>query len=588
MARFEKRVIPAAAPGGDPEEAAPFFEWRNLSVEIAGKAVVQPQSGHALPGELFAILGPSGAGKTSLLSLLCGDREPSTGSVLFQGQPLASAGGGVRPSVRRQVLKEIAYVRQKDIFMEALTVEETLVFTARLRMPAALSRADKLQRVREVISELGLESCAQTTIGSTMRRGVSGGELKRVNIANELLAAPQVLVCDEPTSGLDSACALSVMRQLKSHAKRHGIALLCSIHQPSSQIGALFDTALLLVPGGRDVYLGPAALLGAHLASCGFALPESGYTLTDHAMELLAHPEHAKTLGARWQAERHRVAIKRASQPHALSLRPAARAPTAGFCEQVAVLMARQVRQSKGTLLSRNELLLSVLVALVTGLVWFGAARPSAAGEPPSERALLGFVFFCLAHMSWWPMYLYLFSFSSEVAVLAKEKRTGAYSVEAYFLGKSLSEFGAELACPSLFFAICLPMVGFSAYTSLLLWLVGLLAYQTSSGLGMLVSVAAAPSDANMVASCSMTLMMNCGGFLIDTAALPAALSWLPYSSYWYYMSAVCAEAVFGEPRAAFSPLGFGPNLAIACLFALALRVSVYAALKTSRKYNFN
>lgn len=165
-------------PSQEDASAEHFFEWRDLSVEIGGKVIVQPQSGHVHASELFVILGPSGAGKTSLLSLLCGDRRPSTGSVHFQGRTLASAAGDMRASVRRDILKEIAYVRQRDIFMEALTVEETLNFTARLRMPRTLSRAAKLERVREVIRELGLESCAQTTIGSTMRRGVSGGELK--------------------------------------------------------------------------------------------------------------------------------------------------------------------------------------------------------------------------------------------------------------------------------------------------------------------------------------------------------------------------------------------------------------------------
>lgn len=198
------------------------------------------------------------------------------------------------------------------------------------------------------------------------------------------------------------------MRQLKAHGRKHGVAVVCSIHQPSSQIGALFDTALLLVPGGKDVYLGPAQQLRPHLSAHGYELP-SDYTTWDFAMELLASHEHADNLASIWQAERGRISAERAALARPAAARVGARAPAAGFVEQTTVLMHRQLRQSRGTLLAKNEVLLSVMVALISGLLFFKAAQPSAQGEPPSERALLGFVFYCLAHMSWWPMYLYLF-----------------------------------------------------------------------------------------------------------------------------------------------------------------------------------
>jgi ABC-type glutathione transport system ATPase component len=163
-------AVHASAPATD--GPGDRFEWRDLSVDIGGRTVVQPQSGFALPGELLVILGPSGAGKTTLLSVLCGDRRPSSGTVLFQGNVIASAGAPVIASVRRRALREIGYVRQRDIFMEALTVEETLMFTARLRMARSLSRDQKRAHVRQLIADLGLSACAATTIGSAMRRYV--------------------------------------------------------------------------------------------------------------------------------------------------------------------------------------------------------------------------------------------------------------------------------------------------------------------------------------------------------------------------------------------------------------------------------
>jgi ABC-type multidrug transport system ATPase subunit len=327
---------------------------------------------------------------------------------LFKGRVLASASAPVARAVRSRILGQIGYVRQRDIFMESLTVFETLYFTARLRMPRTVSHEEKLRRVHELIATLGLEACAQTTIGSTMRRGVSGGELKRVNIANELLGLPAILACDEPTSGLDSACALSVMQQLKTHARTHQIALICSIHQPSSQIAKLFDTALLLAPGGRQTYLGAAANIKGYLAQHGYALPEE-HTVADYTLDLLASQPDADKLLAIWQ-ERELASHEKGVAPLVVVVTPAARdsethARGAGFCEQTIVLMQRQIKQARGTLLARNEVLLSVLVGVITGTIWFGAAVPGADGLPPSKRALEGVIFYTLAHLSWWPLY---------------------------------------------------------------------------------------------------------------------------------------------------------------------------------------
>ncbi|EOD23928.1 hypothetical protein EMIHUDRAFT_56728, partial [Emiliania huxleyi CCMP1516] len=202
--------------------------------------------------ELVCIMGPSGAGKTTLLSALFGDKDLAQGTVHLRGEPLFR--NKRRSSRRRHVASEMGYVRQRDIFIEALTVKETLLFTARLRRGVAA-------RVAAVVHDMGLQQTLDTTIGSTMRRGISGGELKRVNIAAELLGMPKVLLLDEPTSGLDSTFALLVMAKLRSYAAAHGVGCLCTLHQPSLQILELVDRVVLMAPGGATVFSGgPASL----------------------------------------------------------------------------------------------------------------------------------------------------------------------------------------------------------------------------------------------------------------------------------------------------------------------------------------
>jgi len=144
-------------------------------------------SGVAPAGQLTVLLGPSGAGKTSLLNLLAGRSQygPSGGTMTFDGAPRS-----------RRLRRQLAYCMQDDIFSPRLTVTETLQFTARLRI-RGLSRAERDARVTSVIKQLRLEACADTLMGDgVVLKGVSGGERKRVNIANELLTDPSTMLLD--------------------------------------------------------------------------------------------------------------------------------------------------------------------------------------------------------------------------------------------------------------------------------------------------------------------------------------------------------------------------------------------------------
>ncbi|XP_019098582.1 PREDICTED: ABC transporter G family member 5-like, partial [Camelina sativa] len=145
-----------------------------------------------MPWEILAIVGPSGAGKSSLLEILAARLIPQTGSVLVNKRP-----------VDRANFKKISgYVTQKDTLFPLLTVEETLLFSAKLRLKLP---ADELRsRVKSLVHELGLEAVATARVGDDTVRGISGGERRRVSIGVEVIHDPKVLILDEPTSGLDS------------------------------------------------------------------------------------------------------------------------------------------------------------------------------------------------------------------------------------------------------------------------------------------------------------------------------------------------------------------------------------------------
>ncbi|XP_027341022.1 ABC transporter G family member 5 [Abrus precatorius] len=222
--------------------------------------VLKNVSCQAKPWEILAIVGPSGAGKSSLLEILAGKHSPQSGSVLVNHKPVN----------KTQFRKLSGYVTQKDTLFPLLTVEETLMFSAQLRLK--LCQEQLCSRVKSLIQELGLDHVAGTRIGDERVRGISGGERRRVSIGVEVIHDPKVLILDEPTSGLDSTSALQIIDMLKVMADTRGRTIILSIHQPGFRIVKLFNS-LLLLANGCVLHHGTADLLGVNLRLMGLELP---------------------------------------------------------------------------------------------------------------------------------------------------------------------------------------------------------------------------------------------------------------------------------------------------------------------------
>ena len=183
------------------------------------------------------------SGKTTLLNLLGGREQLGLGGRLTG--KLAVNGAPPPKGWKR----DLGFVMQKDMFYDMLTVREELEFAVSLRLPPSLSVAARRARVAAVVRDLGLAPVLGSAVGSAVTRGLSGGELKRLSIAIELLADPQSLLLDEPLTGLDSTKAADVLALLRNRATAHGRAVALSIHQPSSKLYSLFDRLLILAPG---------------------------------------------------------------------------------------------------------------------------------------------------------------------------------------------------------------------------------------------------------------------------------------------------------------------------------------------------
>lgn len=262
--------------------------FRNLSFTVESKTqkvngkkerkvILDNLDGMFRSGRLTAIMGPSGAGKTSLLDCIAGNLLGGqiSGEILVNGEDYS----GKR-------IKDISgFVFQDDVLLETMTVREAIEQSALLRLPKTVGAEERRNRVEDIIALLHLEGCQNTRIGSPLRKGISGGERKRTAAAMELIANPPMLFLDEPTSGLDTFTAYTVVKSLKRLAKQ-GRTVIATIHQPSSEIFHLFDD-LLLLSEGHIVYLGDAEASIEYFDKLGYQCPVYSNPADFYFMEML-------------------------------------------------------------------------------------------------------------------------------------------------------------------------------------------------------------------------------------------------------------------------------------------------------------
>ena len=197
-------------------------------------------------GRMIGIMGASGAGKSTLLGVLNGMNPPSDGEVLINSISIHKE--------KEKIKGLIGYVSQDDLLIEDLTVFNNLYFNAKLCF-GNLAEEEIIQRVDNVLKNLGLYEIRNMKVGSPLNKKISGGQRKRLNISLELIREPAILFLDEPTSGLSSRDSENILDLLKELARK-GKLLFVVIHQPSSDIFKMFDKLIILDSGGFLIYNG--------------------------------------------------------------------------------------------------------------------------------------------------------------------------------------------------------------------------------------------------------------------------------------------------------------------------------------------
>jgi ABC-type multidrug transport system ATPase subunit/ABC-type multidrug transport system permease subunit len=268
------------------EHKAASLQFDNVSYHLNGKQILSGVQGVAIPGQITAIMGASGAGKTTFLDILArkNKRGVVQGGFFVNGEKVLD----------KEYRNVIGFVDQDDTMLPTLTVHETIMTSALLRLPRDMGISAKEQRVLDVEKQLGITQIKDQLIGSEEGngRGISGGEKRRVGIACELVTSPSILFLDEPTSGLDAFNAFNVVECLVTLAKTYNRTVVFTIHQPRSNIVALFDYLVLLAKG-RTVYSGPFSSCQTYFDQIGYPCPP-GFNIADYLVDLTMHVESGR------------------------------------------------------------------------------------------------------------------------------------------------------------------------------------------------------------------------------------------------------------------------------------------------------
>ncbi|XP_024539130.1 ABC transporter G family member 10 [Selaginella moellendorffii] len=435
----------------------------------------------ARPGEILAVAGPSGAGKSTLLEVLAGRIHPSHGpssSVSTVSPKNSSILVNNQPIDFEHFRRVSGYVMQHDALFPLLTVHETLLFSAQLRLPSSLPKAEKAARVEALMGELGLLHVAGSRIGSENVRGVSGGERRRVSIGVDVIHDPAVLLLDEPTSGLDSAGALQVIGMLNNMAESHGRTIILSIHQPGFRILQLIHNILLLA-NGAVIHHGSIGLLATRLQEAGHRIPQQVNVL-EYAIDTidLAAAAAAAAAGDGGDVEMaldevtSEVSDVNSPGPEEMHLDYA----NSRFQE----IMVLSNRFSKNIIRTRQLFAARTLQAAVAGL-GLGSIFLRLSHNKGGIQERYGFFAFTLTFLlssttEALPLYL------QEKQILMRETSRGAYRVSSYVISNTLVFLPFLLVCSLLYSAPTYWLVGLNPCISsylffvLVVWLIVVMA----------------------------------------------------------------------------------------------------------------
>ncbi|KAK3990250.1 ABC transporter G family member 15 [Cladorrhinum sp. PSN332] len=534
----------------------PSFTFSSLSLSLPSQTILHPTSGHLLPGQILAIIGPSGSGKTTLLSLL--SRRPLP--------PSATSTGTIHPATPLSTYQNITrYVEQDDALIGSLTVRETLHFAAKLSGGQGLfkSKKERAERVEHLIDAFGLRAQADVIVGTPIRKGLSGGQKRRLGVASQLITGPAVLFLDEPTSGLDAVAGWEVVNHLRRVARKERLIVIASIHQPSSATFDLFDKVLLLSKG-KTHYFGDVSGVTEHYEGLGVQVPMHiniaewllQMVSTDFAQDKEGAEKRLEEKSKVWEGsergrELRRVVegVERDNGEKGAKLDRVdeevlvAKGKKPGVLSVVATLVHRSfVKSYRDVVVYGIRLAMYTGLAVMMGTVWLRLPPAQESIQPFINSIFYGSCFLSFMAVAYCPAYL------EDYMQYIKEKRNGLYGATEMIVSNFLIGTPYLFLFSVIFSVVCYWLSNFQptakAFFTWVFWLFldllaaeGLVVFMTSLVPSFVVSLA--------LVAFANGLWMSLNGFMVPPATLNVFYKYVFH--YWDYQKYVFEGMMVNE-----------------------------------------
>lgn len=521
--------------------------WEREQTEYV--QVLKNVSGIAKSGHLLAIMGASGAGKTSLLATISlRVKGCAEGEILVNGKPVDST-----------LMSYISgFVPQQDLVIDTLTVKEHMEFMASLKMDSSVPRFHRRRQINALLSELGLAKCGDTKLSS-----LSGGEEKRLSLAVQLLNDPPLLFCDEPTTGLDSYNASIVVGKLSNLALR-GKAVICTIHQPASGIFDMFSHVLLLADG-RVAFYGDSKCAAQHFDNLQLICPKT-YNRAEFYISQLS-----VTTGQEFESKRkvkwicdsfesstygHELAEQLAcfnkrinsfqlstdavqrhssqSDEDSGDLQRFLKIQAPGYIKQLYWLTWRNIIH-----LMRNSsdiLLRAILYMLIALLI--ATPYTNLRVDQTGIQNVQGLMYLIITETIFTFSYSVFHTFPSEIPVLLREIANGIYNPGPYYISKMLVLIPRTIVEPALYSSLIFWIADLEGdmYVLTLFCLTVIMCAISATAVGCVMSATfESVATASLLSVPIDFLTLTYSGIFIQLRSLPISTSWIRYISQFYY-----------------------------------------------------
>ncbi|CAH2991378.1 unnamed protein product [Chilo suppressalis] len=553
----------------------------SLGFNKGHKQILHGVHGRLRPRQLIAIMGPSGAGKSTLLDVLSGYRISGVGGAVFING---------RGRIMKNFKKMSCYIQQDDRLQGLLTVGENMTLAADLKLPTSKDKYEKGEIIEEILTNLGLYEHINT-------RGaqLSGGQRKRLSIALELISNPLIMFLDEPTTGLDSSSCSQVVELCRTLAHQ-GRTIVCTVHQPSASLFAMFDHVYILA-AGQCLYQGTTKNLVPYLEQAGVPCPIY-HNPADYVIELACGEYGEDKIQVLTSKAENGRSLDWFEDPQAIPSMEALRKqyPLSVLREQDAGPSVEETPQSnqrsvlikRGFLKAKRDstmthlrLIVNVVVGIMLGMLFIDAGNE---GSRVLENYNL--LFAILMHHMMSPMMLTILTFPSEMSILSKEHFNRWYSLGSYYISitivdlpisivscavfsvivYTMSSQPLEIVRFSMFFAISLytvlvaqsfglmigaafnvvplEVVRFSIFFAISLYTV-----LVAQSFGLMIGAAFNVVNGTFLGPTLSVPMMMFAGFGVTLRDLPPYLYWGSYISYLRYGLEGFIGAIYGLKR---------------------------------------